>query len=135
MARRRLPKLDLCRIRPERFHRLSDDQLMKIWGRLGASAPSRTTANSLVKGIVSNLAAMKVAQRVHKDPTLRRDAVAGYRMIVRRLEGELKREQAKACGIRATEAAAQRAFDTNRPEEAKRLWQQVRRDKKRGRSR
>lgn len=134
MPRRRLPKLDLCRIRPERFHRLSDDQLMKIWGRLGASAPSRTTANSLVKGIVSNLAAMKVAQRVHKDdPTLRRNAVAGYRMIVRRLEGELKREQAKACGIRATAAAAQHAFDTNRPEEAKRLWTEVRRAKKRGR--
>jgi hypothetical protein len=55
--RRKLPKLSICKIHPERFRRMSPDQLMNIWARLGASVPSRTKANSLIKGIVSNLAA------------------------------------------------------------------------------
>lgn len=99
--RRRLPKLDVCKIRPKRFRAMSADQLMKVWVRLGASAPSRTKANSLVKGIVSNLAAAKSSQSTYKhDPVQRRRSMEVYMHIVRVLESDLKREQAKACRIR-----------------------------------
>lgn len=100
MPRRRLPKLDACKVKPDRFRRLSADQLMKVWGRLGAGAPSRTEVNSLVKGIVSNLAAAKTSESVYKDnPEQRRRSVATYMSIVRRLEDKLRQEQQRACAI------------------------------------
>ena len=101
----RLPKLDPCRIHVDRLKALSSDQLMKIWGRLGASRPSRTRVNGLLKGIVSNLAAAKVSAQVHKDPAQRRQAVAAYRHITRQLAAELAKEQARSCSIRSATAA------------------------------
>lgn len=75
---------------------MSPDQLMKIWARLGMSAPSRTKANSLIKGIVSNLAAAKSSQSTYRDdPVQRRRSMEVYMHIVRKLEGDLKREQSK----------------------------------------
>src|SRR3990172_3241774 len=95
--RKRLPKLDICKIHPQRFRRMSPDQLMKIWVRLGASAPSRTNANSLIKGIVSNLAAAKSSEQFHKDDRVqRRRSMEVYMHIVRKLEGDLRKLQAKA---------------------------------------
>lgn len=76
---------------------MSPDQLMNIWVRLGASAPSRTNANSLVKGIVTNLAAAKSSQQTYKDdPVQRRRSMEVYMHIVRVLEAKLRKEQAKA---------------------------------------
>lgn len=101
MARRRLPKLNICKIHPKRFRGMSPDQLMKVWARLGMSAPSRTKANSLVKGIVSNLAAAKSSQSTYKDdPAQRRQSMEIYMHIVRKLEADLKREQSRACRLR-----------------------------------
>lgn len=99
MKRRKLPKLDVCKIHPKRFRRMSPDQLMNVWARLGASAPSRTNANSLVKGIVSNLAAAKSSQTTYKhDPVQRRRSMEIYMHIVRNLEQKLAAEQKKKCG-------------------------------------
>jgi hypothetical protein len=106
MPRRALPKFDVCKVRPERFRRMSADQLMKVWARLGASAPARRESISLVKGIVSNLAAAKTSQSAYKDdPEQRRRSVAVYMHIVRNLEAKLRAEQARGCAIRAAEAA------------------------------
>ncbi len=99
MKRRKLPKLDVCKIHPKRFRLMSPDQLMNVWARLGASAPSRTNANSLVKGIVSNLAAAKSSQTTYKhDPVQRRRSMEIYMHIVRNLEQKLAAEQKKKCG-------------------------------------
>lgn len=102
MARRRLPKLNACKVRPERFHRMTEEQLMNVWSRLGASAPSRTEINSLLKGLVSNLAAMKSSSRTYRnDPVQRRQAMGVYRSIVRNIEAKLRVEQARQCGIQS----------------------------------
>lgn len=129
--RRRLPKLDACKVKPERFRRLSADQLMKVWGRLGASAPSRTRINSLVKGIVSNLAAAKTSESAHKgNPEQRRRSVAVYMGIVRSLEADLRKEQARSCAIRTTSHEAEMAMYDPRRTDATELWKKVRRLKR-----
>lgn len=131
MARRRLPKLDACKVHPERFRRMSPDQLMKVWVRLGMSAPSRTNINGLLKGLVSNLAAAKSSQTTYKDdPVQRRQSMAVYMKIVRNIEDKLRDEQSRVCGIKATEHAAQRAYDRGHAEEAGKLWREVARRKK-----
>ena len=96
--KRKLPKLDVCKVHPARFRRMSPDQLMKVWARLGASRVSRTKVNSLLKGIVSNLAAAKSSQQTYKDdPKQRRRSMEVYMHIVRNLESQLRKEQKKAC--------------------------------------
>lgn len=93
MARRRLPKINVCKVDLKKLRRLSSDQLMSVWARLGASSVSRTHANSLLKGIVSNYAAAKTSQRVHKDPKVRRQAMQVYVRITRNLEAEFRKLQ------------------------------------------
>lgn len=96
--RKRLPKLDPCKVNLKRLRKLSADQLMNVWSRLGASAPSRTTANSLLKGIVSNLAAAKSASRTyHDDHKQKRRSQQVYLGITKRLEGEFRALQKKKC--------------------------------------
>lgn len=98
MARRRLPKIDPCKVDLKRLRKLSSNQLMNIWARLGASAPSRTTANSLLKGIVSNLAAAKSSARYHSgDHKQKRHAQKIYLGITKRLEAEFRTLQKKKC--------------------------------------
>lgn len=95
--RRRLPRLDPCKVHLGRLRKLNEHQLMKVWSRLGASTPSRTTANSLLKGIVSNLAAAKSSQGYYNDPKQRRRSMRIYLFIVRRLESEFRSLQRKRC--------------------------------------
>ncbi len=98
MKRRKVPKPNLCKIRPKRFRAMSADQLMKIWARLGASAPTHRRANQIIKGIVSNLAAAKSSQTTYRDDSMqRRRSMEVYMFIVRKLEKDLAKEQAKAC--------------------------------------
>jgi hypothetical protein len=96
MPRRKLPTLNPCKVDLKRLRKLSSDQLMSVWARLGASRVSRTHANSLLKGIVSNYAAAKVSQRVHKDLKMRRMAMKAYVGITRRLEAEFRELQGSA---------------------------------------
>ena len=95
---RRLPKLDPCKVNLSRIRRLNENQLMAIWKRLGASRVSRTTINSLLKGIVSNLAAAKLSARIHKG-SVRKQAVAAYSKAYRVLSDEFRSIQKKSCGI------------------------------------
>lgn len=98
MARRRLPKLDPCKVNLKRLRKLSPDALMNVWVRLGSSAPSRTKVNSLLKGIVSNLAAAKFSAKYHAgNPTQVRRSQRVYLGITRRLESEFRTLQAKGC--------------------------------------
>ena len=77
---------------------MSADQLMKIWARLGASAPGKSKTNAMIKGLVSNLAAAKTSQSVWKDdPAQRRRSMEVYMFIVRKIERDIAKEQAKAC--------------------------------------
>lgn len=101
MSRRRLPKLDPCKVNLKRLRKLSPDALMNVWARLGASAPSRTKVNSLLKGIVSNYAAAKSSGRTYaNDPKQRRLSQQVYLKITRRLEAEFRTLQAKSCSKR-----------------------------------
>jgi hypothetical protein len=98
MAYRKLPKLNICKLHPKRFRAMSSDQLMNVWARLGMSRVSRTNANSLMKGLVSNLAAAKSSQVTWKhDPVQRRRSMEVYMHIVREIEKKIVREQAKVC--------------------------------------
>ncbi len=98
MKRRRLPKLDPCKVNLKRLRKLSSDQLMNVWVRLGASVPSRTNVNSLLKGIVTNYAAAKrVGITYASDPKQKRHAQQVYLKITRNLEKEFRALQAKKC--------------------------------------
>lgn len=98
MARRRLPKIDPCKVNLKRLRRLSSDALMNVWARLGASAPSRTRVNSLLKGIVSNYAAAKSSGVTYaNDPKQKRRSQQVYVKITRNLEREFRTLQAKTC--------------------------------------
>lgn len=106
MARRKLPKLDACKLRPERLKRLSAAQLMKVWGRLGASSVPHRRIVGLVKGYVSNLAAAKSSEETYRgDPVQRRRSMETYMFIVRKLEKDIRVEQAHACEIQSAAAA------------------------------
>jgi hypothetical protein len=96
--RRKVPRPQLCKLKPRRFRAMSADQLMNIWARLGASAPGHSRVNSMIKGLVSNLAAAKSSQTIYKDdPAQRRRSMEVYMHIVRTIEKDIAREQAKAC--------------------------------------
>lgn len=96
--RRKVPKPQLCKLKPRRFRAMSADQLMNIWARLGASAPGKSRVNAMIKGLVSNLAAAKSSQQTWKDdPVQRRRSMETYMFIVRKIEKDIAKEQAKAC--------------------------------------
>ena len=86
--RRRLPKIDPCKVNLKRMRRLSSDALMNGWARRGASAPSRTRVNSLLKGIVSNYATAKRVGTIYaNDPVQKRRSQQVYLKITRNLAG------------------------------------------------
>jgi len=123
MARRKLPKFDLCKLRPDRFRSMSDDQLMRVWARLGASAPSHKKLHQTIKALVSNLAAAKSSQRMYaNDPEQRKQSWSIYTHNLARYEQEIYDMQAKAgCKIPGDEQVARDAEREGRPRDAARL--------------
>lgn len=122
MARRRYPKIDICKLHPERFRDMSPTQLMNVWARLGASAPAHPRVIQKIKGLVSNLAAAK-------SPPKDGHYYGGYKMIASRLERELWDMQAKAgCKLPESELVARDAdrSEPPRPEVAARLRKKAR---------
>lgn len=110
MARRKLPKIDLCRLRPERFRDMSSDQLMSVWARLGMSAPAHRKVNQKIKALV---VAHSVAKTIRAKPDsdgYGNSSAESYERQAERLEREIWDMQAKAgCKISGDETVARDA--------------------------
>jgi hypothetical protein len=92
--RRRLPKIDPCKVNIRRLKNLSERQLMSVWVSLGASRVSHTNTNSLLKGIVTNYAAAKSCARQGQ-----KQGAKAYARITRKLVKDFEKLRANACGI------------------------------------
>ena len=102
---------------------MTPDQLMNVWKRLGASAPSHRKINQRIKGLVSNLAAAKTSLSIYaNDPTQRSHAFKIYNDGVERTIQEIWDMQAKAgCKIPDHEVVARDADRSQQPDRARRL--------------
>lgn len=114
MARKRRT-LNICKLRPDRFRDMTSDQLMKIWGRLGASAPTKRKFEGNVKALV-------VALAVAKDQRRRGADSSSYEKQSERLIQEIYETQQKAgCALPENELVARDAERADQSNTARKL--------------
>jgi hypothetical protein len=100
MARRRHERgyqIDLCAVNLGKMRALSDTALMRIWVKLGGGRQPRDAGTRLVHAYAVNLAAAKLAARVHRGK-LRKDTIAVYsRHILPKLKNAIHALQEARC--------------------------------------